>query len=251
MAAALPITKLGGLLIKTLAKPMAKRIKHEFSRFPSTQKALISIGQTAHQMTSRLTIWSAGYKVRNINPLEPEKALSKGADILGESFVFAVGGGVVVYDYTTSQAKSKAKEQKNLEKIHVESRALQEKLHALDARLKALEKVVKANNKALFTFRGEKYVEPEEVKVSFDDDDDMVEVGGGDKHKGEKGEKKQQGRTRNEVLQPNVDQSEDALVQSCSSAHEEQHAQLERTKTGWWQWALRPFRGNQRGKDEN
>mmetsp|Transcript_8789 Transcript_8789/g.26308 ORF Transcript_8789/g.26308 Transcript_8789/m.26308 type:complete len:112 (+) Transcript_8789:103-438(+) len=73
MAAALPVTKLAGLLVKTLAKPLAKRIKHDFSRFPVTQTLLIRVGQTTHALTSRLTIWSAGYKVRSITPLEQEK----------------------------------------------------------------------------------------------------------------------------------------------------------------------------------
>mmetsp|Transcript_12826 Transcript_12826/g.28296 ORF Transcript_12826/g.28296 Transcript_12826/m.28296 type:complete len:90 (-) Transcript_12826:1064-1333(-) len=64
MAAALPLTKLAGLFLKTLAKPMAKRIKHEAARTPSTQKLLISIGQMTHNLTSRMTVWSMGYKVK-------------------------------------------------------------------------------------------------------------------------------------------------------------------------------------------
>ena len=49
-----------------------------------TKNILIGIGQITHRATTRMTIWSAGYKVRNIQPLEMEKALSQGADFVGE-----------------------------------------------------------------------------------------------------------------------------------------------------------------------
>mmetsp|Transcript_5060 Transcript_5060/g.6582 ORF Transcript_5060/g.6582 Transcript_5060/m.6582 type:complete len:235 (+) Transcript_5060:49-753(+) len=167
MAAALPITKLAGLLIKTLSKPAAKRIKHDFSRYDFTKNILIGIGQTTHQLTSRMTIWSAGYKVRSITPLEPEKALTKGADLLGESIVFLISGVTVVYEYNRSKEKEKAKEAQKLKEIEDESDRLQGKLNALDARIHALEKVVKSNSLSLLRF-GEKYVEPE-VNVVIDD----------------------------------------------------------------------------------
>eukprot|EP00566_Odontella_aurita_P017452 CAMPEP_0113588578 /NCGR_PEP_ID=MMETSP0015_2-20120614/35595_1 /TAXON_ID=2838 /ORGANISM="Odontella" /LENGTH=273 /DNA_ID=CAMNT_0000494471 /DNA_START=66 /DNA_END=888 /DNA_ORIENTATION=- /assembly_acc=CAM_ASM_000160 len=200
MAAALPVTKLAGLLVKTLAKPLAKRIKHDFSRFPVTQTLLIRVGQTTHALTSRLTIWSAGYKVRSITPLEQEKAcgsddscphvkiddldagykvrsitpleqekaMSKGADFLGESIVFLVGGGVVVWEYNLSKEKEKKKEEKRLRQMDEDRDRLQAKLNALDKRLAALERVMKANARPLVLFGGERYVEPDHV-VPIDD----------------------------------------------------------------------------------
>ena len=74
-------------------------MKREFSRFETTQKVLIGIGQSAHSATSRMTIWSEGWKVRSIEPLKEEAALSAGADFVGESFIFLVVGGVVVWEY--------------------------------------------------------------------------------------------------------------------------------------------------------
>jgi len=168
VAAALPLSKLAGLLVKTLAKPLAKRIKHDFSRFPLTQRLLISIGQTTHVVTSRMTIWSAGYKVRSITPLDPEKAMSDGADFLGESIVFFVAGSVVVLEYNLSKAKEKEKEEKRLSEMDNESKRLQAKLNALDARLAALEKVVKSSSLPLALLGGAKYVEPVDV-VPIDD----------------------------------------------------------------------------------
>jgi len=143
------LTKLAGLLVKTLAKPLSKRIKTDFSRYQTTQNLLVGVGQLTHQVTSRMTIWSAGYKVRSIKPLEAEDAVKKGAEIIGESFVFLVAGGVVVVEYDSSSKKAKLKEEKRLLQMKKENDELDRKLNALDARLKALEKVVVKNRMEL------------------------------------------------------------------------------------------------------
>ena len=169
MAHALPITKLAGLLVKTLSKPLSKRIKHEFSRYQITQRILIGIGQTTHTITSRMTIWSAGYQVRSITPLEPEKALKDGAEFLGESIVFLVSGTVVVWEYNRSNEKARLKEEKVREEERQQREALRAKLKTLDKRLQALEEVVKSNSKFPLHF-GKTYVEPENI-VPIDDED--------------------------------------------------------------------------------
>lgn len=169
MAHALPITKLAGLLVKTLSKPLSKRIKHEFSRYQITQRILIGIGQTTHTITSRMTIWSAGYQVRSITPLEPEKAMQDGAEFLGESIVFLISGTVVVWEYNRSNEKARLKEQKEREDERQQREALRAKLRTLDKRLHALEEVVKSNSKFPLHF-GKTYVEPENI-VPIDDDD--------------------------------------------------------------------------------
>ncbi|EEC45364.1 predicted protein, partial [Phaeodactylum tricornutum CCAP 1055/1] len=143
------LTKIAGLLVKTLAKPLSKRIKHEFSRYPVTQRLLINIGQTSHQFSSRMTIWSAGYKVRSITPLEEEKAMKEGAELVGETFILSVSVGWLLWEYNRSKEKENDKESKRRAASKAERDSLQAKLHALDARLKALEVVVKANSESL------------------------------------------------------------------------------------------------------
>lgn len=141
------VTKLASLLVKTLAKPLSKRIKHEFSRYEVTQRFLISIGQATHQITSRMTIWSAGYKVRSIKPLEEEKALSTGAEFVGETFVLLVSGGTVVWEYNRSKAKEIQSAEEKRQVATNERRALQAKLHALDVRVQALENAALATER--------------------------------------------------------------------------------------------------------
>mmetsp|Transcript_21158 Transcript_21158/g.32290 ORF Transcript_21158/g.32290 Transcript_21158/m.32290 type:complete len:191 (+) Transcript_21158:165-737(+) len=173
MAAALPVTKLAGLLIKTLAKPMSKRIKHEANRSPHTIKMLQAIGQATHQVTSRLTIWSAGYKVRSVKPCDAEEAQKKGSEFLGESIVFLVGGGVVVWEYKNSKEKEKKKEEKRLQEMRQTAESLEQRLHAIDDRLIALEKVVKDNTR--HNIFHERYVEPEVLRTNNNKKNDVRE----------------------------------------------------------------------------
>uniref|UniRef100_A0A6U0KJX9 OPA3-like protein n=1 Tax=Minutocellus polymorphus TaxID=265543 RepID=A0A6U0KJX9_9STRA len=157
--AALPLAKIGSLLIKTLSKPVAKRIKTDFTRYGLTRRFLVGMGQSTHQLTTRMTIWSEGFKVRSIPPLEENEAITKGADLLGEAIVFGVSVGVVVWEYNRSNEKAKAKEEKRLLEIEAENDEMDEMLHALDVRIEALEKAVKAQNHSLL-YSGQRYVEP-------------------------------------------------------------------------------------------
>lgn len=158
------MVKLAGLFIKTLSKPLSKRIKHEFSRYEFTQGILVSIGQTSHSITSTMTIWSAGYRVRSINPLERDKALSDGSEIVGESFILAVSVGWMLWEYNRGNEKTRVKEEKQRAVAKHEREALQAKLHTLDVRVKALEVVVKTNSQSLLSI-GPRYVEPPSAEI--------------------------------------------------------------------------------------
>ncbi|KAL3794814.1 hypothetical protein ACHAW5_005235 [Stephanodiscus triporus] len=146
---------------------MAKHVKQQFVKKPIGRRFLIWIGQTQHAFGTRMTIWSSGYKVRHISPIEEGAALSQGADLLSESFVFFVSGSVVVYEYHRSSEKEKVKEEARLKEITDESAELQAKLNSLDKRLVSLEEFAKANRRAIVLGVGiganGKYVEPGEL----------------------------------------------------------------------------------------
>ena len=72
---------------------------------------LIGIGQTLHLLMSQLTIWSAGYKVRSITPLEEEQALRTGAEFVGEGLILLVSGGWLVWEYSSFKDKERSKEE--------------------------------------------------------------------------------------------------------------------------------------------
>jgi len=96
-----------------------------------------------------MTIWSAGYRVRSITPLEEDKALKEGAEFIGETFILFVSGGWLVWEYNRGKEKERAKEEAKRAEAKAERDNLQAKLRALDLRLKALESVVKANSQSI------------------------------------------------------------------------------------------------------
>jgi hypothetical protein len=173
------VTKLATLFVKTLAKPLSKSVKHQFSRFDATKNLLIGIGQTNHRITSRMTIWASGYRVRSIAPLEEEKALQDGAEFIGEAFVFTVSGTVIVLEYNRSSKAEEAKREKKRLALQEQNTTLQAKLRALDVRLKAVEKTVQTQGDTLLGIsmiggKG-KYVAPSSrhlVPIVDDEDDD-------------------------------------------------------------------------------
>ena len=133
------LTKLAGLLIKTLSKPLSKQIKHQVSRSATGQRVLISIGQFTNNITSRMTIWAAGYRVRRITPLESEEALKTGAEFVGESVIFLVSGTWLLYEYNQGVKKAAAAQEAKRAQAKAERDELRTQLRAIDARLVALE----------------------------------------------------------------------------------------------------------------
>ena len=136
------LAKLAGLVIKTLSKPLSKRIKHEFSKSTTGTSLLEGMGQASHNITSRMTIWSAGYKVRNIQPLPSDKAIQMGSELVGESFVLFVSAGVIIYEYQRSKFKEIEKAEQASAKAAQERYELQQQLHAIHTRIEAMEQTI-------------------------------------------------------------------------------------------------------------
>mmetsp|Transcript_6379 Transcript_6379/g.15798 ORF Transcript_6379/g.15798 Transcript_6379/m.15798 type:complete len:231 (-) Transcript_6379:1253-1945(-) len=143
MSAALPVTKLAGLLVKTFAKPLSKRIKTDLGRYNAARKLLIEIGQASYKATSYMEIWSSGYRVKSIKSIDSEKAMKDGAEFVGEGFVLAVSASIVIYEYNRSAKSTAKKNEEKRERLKANQEILQAKLNALDVRLKAVEDLVK------------------------------------------------------------------------------------------------------------
>jgi len=180
MAAALPVTKLAGLFVKTLAKPLSKRIKYDFARFDATKRILVSIGQTNHIVTSYMTIWSSGYKVKSIKPIDTEKAMKDGAEFVGEGFVLTISASIVIWEYNRSAQKLIEKNEQKRERIKADQIILQAKLRTLDIRIKAVEVLIKEQQdlddnsllRVVTVSKKPKYIEPpKEALVTIVDDE--------------------------------------------------------------------------------
>ena len=148
---------------------MAKQVKHQFVKQPLTRRFLIGVGQTAHGITTRMTIWSSGFKVRSISKLEEETALSRGADLLSESFIFSVSMAIVIWEYNRSAESNKKKEAARLQTIRDDASKLQAKLDSLDKRLMSLEEYAKANRRSIVLGIGvganAEYQEPDSAEI--------------------------------------------------------------------------------------
>lgn len=144
--AQLPLIKLGGLLIKTLAKPVAGILKEEAKQHPRFSRICVSMGQVAHRVMSRINVMAKGYKFLGIEPLPEQEAMNKGADLMSEIFIFTVGGGIMAFEYARSEKKSAEKAAAAAKKeqeyvLYLESRfqQAQDQIFALEQRVSRLE----------------------------------------------------------------------------------------------------------------
>ena len=136
------LMKVGGLLVKTLAKPVARQLKVDAEHVGWLREACTSIGQTTNYLTSRLTHassldkWKKPYKHIELKATE---AREKGAEIVSEGFVLTVAVTVMGYEYNRQnnykEAAARRKEEKEAERrADVEARL--ERLESLLAELK-------------------------------------------------------------------------------------------------------------------
>lgn len=137
--APLPLLKIGGLLIKTLSKPLTTRLKKEAKRFQNFSKVCVATGQLTHQISSRFTAMAQGYKVKEINPLADEEALARGISFLSETFLFLIAGGIIVIEFNRSEEKNALKAEAARKKEEEFRQYLEERFHIIDSRLQHLE----------------------------------------------------------------------------------------------------------------
>lgn len=168
MAQAIPFLKLAGLLVKTLAKPIAQRIKIEASRHPRFSVYCTSLGQAVHHISSRINILASGYKFFGVKPLPPEEgrvlrmcqyrlstnfcalALNKGVNFLSESIIFGIGGGIIIVEYRRGEQKNLEKAIASAAKERAKDEELNARFNALEERIVNLEGILLADKKVAY-----------------------------------------------------------------------------------------------------
>eukprot|EP00752_Nemacystus_decipiens_P010749 g9569.t1 len=136
---AIPMMKLFSMTIKTLAKPMAKRIKTEAQKHPTFRGVLNTMGQATNNISARISIRMAGHTTTKIKPLEEDKAIADGGDLLAEGFIYGLGTFLMVFEYMSSAKEKEAKEAKAKVKKEQEKRELAQALEDINNRLAKLE----------------------------------------------------------------------------------------------------------------
>jgi hypothetical protein len=119
MAAAIPLVKLGFLLVRTVAKPFAGRLKDYLKDHDTARSAFSRLGQMLHKVEVRVAGNEQYMKVdkkgksgifeAKVKPLEEGKAVANGADFFAESVIFLIAGICLTVEVKSSNKKDEQK----------------------------------------------------------------------------------------------------------------------------------------------
>ncbi|KAL4586376.1 hypothetical protein LXL04_011012 [Taraxacum kok-saghyz] len=143
----LPFAKLGTLALKTICKPIAKRIKKEAGRHPQFRHSIINFAQANHRFRTKVQRRIYGHAIdAAIRPLNEEKAVQAAADLLGELFVFTVAGTAVILEVqrsSKSEARKEALRKQELETLRQRDEDLAKQIEMLKYKIDKIEQVAK------------------------------------------------------------------------------------------------------------
>ncbi|XP_004248125.1 OPA3-like protein isoform X2 [Solanum lycopersicum] len=150
------LLKLGTLALRTLSKPIAVRLKKEAGLHPKFRNFIISIAQANHRITTTMQrrIYSHATDV-GIRPLNEEKAVQAAVDLLGELFVFAVAGAIIVFEVqrnSRAEAKKEELRRQETEKLRLRDEALEKEIMSLRSKIQELEQLARGKGLAVPTY---------------------------------------------------------------------------------------------------
>ncbi|KAF4725747.1 hypothetical protein FOZ62_011526 [Perkinsus olseni] len=124
MSPIFPAAKVGGALMKTLAKPVSSRIQSLARTDDFWRGKTVALGQALNILSRRITRVAENNKTRRaIPPLKEAAALDWGATFIGESFVFGVTTLIIISEY--QRAAKKDREQDMLKRLQREDKEAQ------------------------------------------------------------------------------------------------------------------------------
>ncbi|KAI4374140.1 hypothetical protein MLD38_012169 [Melastoma candidum] len=154
----LPLLKLGTLAVKTLSKPIASRLKQQAKLHPRFRQSIVDIAQANHRITTNIQRRIYGHATDvEIRPLNEEKAVQAAVDMIGEVFVFTVGGAVVIFEVqrsAKSEAKKEEKRRQEMEALRQRDNDLAAELELLRNKLEEIEQLAKGRGlSGIFHFK--------------------------------------------------------------------------------------------------
>ncbi|CAH0490024.1 unnamed protein product [Peronospora farinosa] len=135
----LPMIKLGGLVARTLTKPLARKIKSRSKAHPLLNLICFHLGQQQHHVTMKLHMGFRDISTYTIKPLPTDQAVEHGADLVGEILIFSVALSVASLEYSRSAASTRAKEIKQKEQQLQEEREMEKRFEYLENQVMWLE----------------------------------------------------------------------------------------------------------------
>lgn len=144
--AGIPILKISGLVMRALAKPVAKQLRENAGHIAILRTACVRIGQSTHHLVSRLSHFSAEgiknhHKFVHVD-LKQSEALKNGAEVLSEAFVVGVAASVAVLEFHRNNVK-KVKDEEHKRAAQAEKDA------HINARLSAIERALEDSSVAI------------------------------------------------------------------------------------------------------
>ena len=130
--ASIPFYKLSILTIKTLAKPISKRVQARAENSKYFKNFCVNIGRANNKLSYYFrNITNNGKNEIKFHKVSDKVAIETGSSLIGEGFVYAVGGGLLIEEYTRSKiskAYEEAQSEERLATIEAEIAKLKEKL---------------------------------------------------------------------------------------------------------------------------
>ncbi|KDN49808.1 hypothetical protein RSAG8_01873, partial [Rhizoctonia solani AG-8 WAC10335] len=126
--------KLATLVIRTLAKPISARLKHQAEQHESFKNICVSWAQWAHRTEVGLRTNLLGESAKHIKPLSETRAIQNGANGLAEAFLFTVGASLILAEAwrsNRSEARRRGSVDDQLEDLQDEVRELKSRIEAM------------------------------------------------------------------------------------------------------------------------
>jgi len=132
---AFPLAKLGFLLIKQVAKPVAKSIAASAKQSRLFRDYVcIPVAQLFHFYEVRVKMKALNLgagKVTKVPKLSEAKAVEQGAEILSEMIILSIASAILIYEYNRSSEKDAAKEAK----LKADRESIKNKIFELELRV--------------------------------------------------------------------------------------------------------------------
>ncbi|XP_052105927.1 uncharacterized protein LOC127738644 isoform X1 [Mytilus californianus] len=118
------IVKLINLLIEQFKRPVANSVSESAKQNPKLRSVFVGIAQRYNSMDSTLQSKLHGKPIE-VKPLSDDEADRLGTRLLGETLVYGISAGLLLYEYNRSSRNDQIKE----EKRKFEIATLQRKIH--------------------------------------------------------------------------------------------------------------------------
>ncbi|KAI9992349.1 hypothetical protein PInf_017750 [Phytophthora infestans] len=175
----LPMIKLGGLVARTLTKPLARVVKSRSKVHPLLNAVCGRLGQQQHRLSMKLHMGFRGISNYTIKSLPADQAVEQGADLVGELLIFSVALGAASLEYSRSAASARVKEAKLKELQLQEEREMEARFENMEGKVgwiedrlleltKILENEMGARLELLVAETNRKDANPKQEQKSFE-----------------------------------------------------------------------------------